>query len=227
MVQESSYKIRGTNVTSPYEPKLTPAETRLIYSLQKHFSPTNIFPDCYFLKTNFRTEQAYNPQNANFALGAVSDLPGSEYVQIDCLALNQAGLFVFESKDYSGWIYGTESQKYWTETLNFGQEKHRFYNPIKQNSLHITSVAPLVPDIPIFSIIVFGNEATFKTPFKTLPANCHICHQSQIHSILSQISAQSSRHLSDIAIQEISQIIQNNRIIPNTYIRNSHICTQA
>ena len=34
--------------------------------------------------------------------------------EIDVILLHSSGIYVFESKNYSGWVYGSESQKQWT-----------------------------------------------------------------------------------------------------------------
>lgn len=59
--------------------------------------------------------------------------PNGEYTQIDLVVASKVGLLVFEIKDYSGWIFGNAQQKYWTQMLAYGKEKHLFYNPIMQN----------------------------------------------------------------------------------------------
>ena len=49
--------------------------------------------------------------------------------EIDIVMLHPKGLFVIESKNYSGWIFGKEYQKQWVETFPNG-DKYRFYNNI-------------------------------------------------------------------------------------------------
>ena len=55
-----------------------------------------------------------------------------ETSEIDLLYITQKGIFVLESKNYSGWIFGSESQYQWTSSLPNG-EKFHFYNPINQS----------------------------------------------------------------------------------------------
>ena len=73
--------------------------------------------------------------------------------EIDLIMLHQKGLFVFESKNYSGWIFGNENNKKWTQTLPTGygeSHKEQFYNPIMQNATHISAVRKYIDDtIPI------------------------------------------------------------------------------
>ena len=63
-----------------------------------------------------------------------------ETTELDVVLLHESGIYVFESKNYSGWIFGTETQKYWTQTLPAGRGrslKNKFFNPIMQNKGHI------------------------------------------------------------------------------------------
>ena len=53
-----------------------------------------------------------------------------ETSEIDVLFITQKGIFVIESKNYSGWIFGDEKAGYWTAMLP-NKEKNRFYNPTK------------------------------------------------------------------------------------------------
>lgn len=52
--------------------------------------------------------------------------PNGEYTQIDVAVATKTGIIVFEVKDYSGWIFGSEHQKYWTQLLAYGKEKASF-----------------------------------------------------------------------------------------------------
>ena len=91
-----------------------------------------------------------------------------KYAQIDVVALTNRGLIVFEVKNYSGWIYGNEQQKYWTQVLAYGKYKYKLYNPIMQNAEHIRALRqnlPQNPSIPIYSIVVFYGSAKLKNIF--------------------------------------------------------------
>ncbi len=59
-------------------------------------------------------------------------------VQIDHLVVSIYGIFVIETKNYSGWIYGNERSENWTQVLF--QVKKRFRNPIKQNWAHVITL---------------------------------------------------------------------------------------
>ncbi len=85
-----------------------------------------------------------------------------ETSEIDLVYLTQKGIFVFESKNYSGWIFGDEQAQYWTVVLP-NKQKNRLYNPIKQNRTHLKWLGAFVgPEVPLFSIIVFSNRCELK-----------------------------------------------------------------
>lgn len=37
--------------------------------------------------------------------------------QIDHILINSKGIFVIETKNYDGWIFGNEKSKYWTQII--------------------------------------------------------------------------------------------------------------
>ena len=86
--------------------------------------------------------------------------------EIDILMISTKGIFVFESKNYSGWIYRSESQEKWCQTIRSDKGKiykNFFFNPIWQNKAHIKHLNLLLGgDLPLYSIIVFSNRCTLK-----------------------------------------------------------------
>lgn len=90
--------------------------------------------------------------------------------EIDILMIHELGIFVIESKNYIGWIFGSENSKQWTQTLWTG-DKHSLANPIKQNQLHVNSlIYNLKKEMRylssyvqhVHSLIIFGEDATLK-----------------------------------------------------------------
>lgn len=104
---------------------------------------------------------------ARFLVNIYIPKRNGETTEIDVLMICTKGIFVFESKNYSGWIFGSEDEKYWCQTLPTGQGKARkihFYNPIMQNRSHIKHLrAFLGTQIPIWSVIVFSDRCTLKS----------------------------------------------------------------
>ncbi len=88
--------------------------------------------------------------------------------QIDHVIVSQYGIFVIETKNMKGWIFGGERQKAWMQTLPGG--KFKFQNPLQQNYKHIKALAHMLDltDDKFHSVIVFTGESTFKT---SMPKN--------------------------------------------------------
>ena len=88
--------------------------------------------------------------------------------ELDVILLHESGIYVFESKNYSGWIFGTETQKQWTQVLPIGKgesQKSHFMNPIIQNKVHIKWLQNYIGQeysFPIYSFIVFSERCTLK-----------------------------------------------------------------
>lgn len=84
--------------------------------------------------------------------------------EIDVIYITRKGIFVIESKNYSGWIFGKAGDKEWVASLP-NKQKNRFYNPIKQNQSHIKWLGNYLNDdtIPLFSIIAFSERCTLKS----------------------------------------------------------------
>jgi superfamily II DNA helicase RecQ len=86
-----------------------------------------------------------------------------ETTEVDLVYIHETGIYVLESKNYSGWIFGDEKSKNWMQTLQNGQ-KEKFYNPIWQNKTHIKYLMRLlnIDESFIKSIIVFSDRCTLK-----------------------------------------------------------------
>ena len=68
--------------------------------------------------------------------------------EIDQVMIHHRGIFVVESKNYSGWIFGDEEGLYWTQSLK-GNVRNRFYNPIRQNANHIKYLAKYLSELKL------------------------------------------------------------------------------
>lgn len=84
--------------------------------------------------------------------------------QIDHVYVSQYGIFVVETKNYQGWIFGGEHQKQWTQVV-YG-DKFKLLNPLKQNYGHVRAVQAVLNVAPeiIHSVVVFVGDSKFKTP---------------------------------------------------------------
>lgn len=143
----------------------------------------------------------YEDSGAKFLFNCYLNKENGQTTEIDVIMIHNSGIFVFESKNYSGWIFGHEKDTYWTQTLFKGKgqpaEKERFFNPIKQNELHISCLRKILGnEIPIHSIVVFSERCTFK--------------ELTIESSTAYVI---TRHVLN---RTVDQIVQQNRIEANT-----------
>lgn len=128
------------SVTSPN--RGTSSERWLVLTMLKAgVHPKAIFHDLYLQKRN------------------------GEFSQIDIVVAAPQGLLAIEVKDYSGWLFGNEKQRYWTQVLNYGNEKYRFYNPLMQNRGHINALreqSKQLAHLPIFNVVLFAGNCILK-----------------------------------------------------------------
>lgn len=84
--------------------------------------------------------------------------------QVDHILVSRFGVFVIETKDYTGWIFANAEQANWTQVLfNW---KSKFQNPIHQNFRHVRAVQGLLDFLPhgtIKSVVVFTGDGKFMT----------------------------------------------------------------
>jgi hypothetical protein len=99
--------------------------------------------------------------------------------QIDHTVLSRFGVFVIETKNYTGWIFRDANSKQWTQTI-FGN-KSRFQNPLRQNFKHTQAVESFLSlnSRYVHSIVVFVGDAEFKT---ALPNN--VMHLRELGSYI-------------------------------------------
>lgn len=89
--------------------------------------------------------------------------------QIDHILVSIFGIFVVETKNFSGWIFGAEGDPQWTQVFP-GGNKFRFQNPLRQNYRHTKCLADYLElDHELFHPVVFFiGECEIKT---ALPPN--------------------------------------------------------
>ena len=135
--------------------------------------------------------------------------------QIDHIIVSKYGIFVVETKNMKGWIFGNEKQKYWTQKIF----KHttKFQNPLHQNYKHIKTLqnALGIEKDKIFSVIVFTGDSTFKTP---MPKNV-------VHGIkyIDYIKSKNQKIITKEKVNEIISIIESDRLSRSFKTYKEHI----
>jgi len=96
----------------------------------------------------------------------IKDESGS--TQIDHITVSKYGIFVVETKDWTGWIYGNERAEKWTQNI-FGNKK-QLQNPLRQNYRHTMSLSKYlnIAHEKVKPIVMVWGDCEFKTK---MPAN--------------------------------------------------------
>lgn len=91
------------------------------------------------------------------------DNKNTEKTEIDVLAVSNKAVYVFEIKNYSGYIYGSESDVNWTKAFN-KRTKHKFYNPLRQNYAHSKAIENClnIDASLIIPVVIFSNKSKLK-----------------------------------------------------------------
>ena len=94
--------------------------------------------------------------------------------QIDHIVISKYGIFIIETKNYRGVIYGSDEKDQWKQVITYKtfyrRRKYRkethvyhFYNPVKQNMSHVHTIQYMLNKywrhFEIFPIVVFVGDA--------------------------------------------------------------------
>lgn len=153
----------------------------------------------------YKALRCYENQGAKFLYNCYLPKKGGGTTEVDLIMICSKGIFVFENKNYSGWIFGTEDSKTWTQTLPNGRKsrKEHFYNPVMQNENHIRWLKNQVGDwIPVHSLIVFSDRCTLKDITITTP-EIFVVNKRDIHYALGSIVNGIGTNIPDVTIDNI------------------------
>ena len=134
--------------------------------------------------------------------------------QIDHVIVSRYGLFVVETKNMKGWIFGDEHAKQWTVSV-FGR-KHRFQNPLHQNYRHTRALSEFlgVDHEKLHSVVMFWGEAELKTP---MPPNV------MTQGYATYIKSKQAVVFSDAEVTQLVEALRTG-MLPKTWAtRTAHI----
>ena len=114
--------------------------------------------------------------------------------QIDHIIINQNGVYVIETKNYKGTIYGDEWNFNWIQELNNGNQ-YEFYSPIRQNQTHMNMVLNAIQmQVPIYSIIIF------------VRGNIDNVNSNKVYKLKSFVEKEKSNERKRISIETVDEI---------------------
>ncbi|MBR2870437.1 MAG: NERD domain-containing protein [Clostridia bacterium] len=102
-----------------------------------------------------KEEIGHSIDNQQYVINDYFISEGDKSIQIDHIVINPRGIFVIETKNFAGEIYGSDSQQEWTQILADGNVRNTFYNPVKQNATHVYNVIKIIGNLPVNSVVVF------------------------------------------------------------------------
>lgn len=135
--------------------------------------------------------------------------------QIDHVIVSRYGVFVIETKNMKGWIFGSTQQKVWTQKIY--RHTSKFQNPLHQNYKHtqtLQSALALDPE-KVFSVVVFVGDSTFKTP---MPENVVYAG-----GYIRFIKRKSLPVLTEYEVEEICTKIESGRLKPSIKTHLEHV----
>ncbi|MCF6340317.1 MAG: NERD domain-containing protein [Sulfurimonas sp.] len=124
--------------------------------------------------------------------------------QIDHIIVSKYGIFVIETKNMKGWIFGDKNQKTWTQKIY--KYTNKFQNPLHQNYKHVKTLESLlnINKDKIFSVITFVGDSTFKTE---MPDNV-----TYTGGFINFINSKKVKLFSEQEIMNINSLIDTKRL---------------
>lgn len=139
--------------------------------------------------------------------------------QIDHVVVSCYGIFVIETKNYSGWIFGKENAEYWTQVIY--KVKYKFRNPVKQNQAHVLALKDLLAEyknIAYFPIVAFAGNAELKNVQSKTP----VIYSKNLLRLIHSNSI--SKCLTETEIHKITELLLSSNIVDKT-ARAEHVQT--
>lgn len=135
--------------------------------------------------------------------------------QIDHIFVSKFGVFVVETKNMKGWIYGDASQATWTQKIF--KNTYKFQNPLRQNYKHTKAIEALlsIPESTIHSVIVFVGESTFKND---MPENV-----TYAGGFIRYIKSKNQAVLTDSQVQSVISVIDSGKLKATFQAQREHV----
>jgi restriction system protein len=138
-----------------------------------------------------------------------------ETTQIDHVIVSRFGVFVVETKNLRGWIFGKEGDAYWTQKLYRHSEK--FQNPLRQNYKHTKTLSEIlgISEDKMHSVVVFTGDSSFKTDMSENVTNPR--------GYIRYIRSQTKPVLTGDEVKEIINVIGEKRLAPGLKTHFQHV----
>lgn len=138
--------------------------------------------------------------------------------QIDHVIVSLYGVFVVETKNMKGWIFGSEHDAQWTQKIHGGHSQ-KFQNPLRQNFKHTEALANILglPRDKLVSCIAFVGDATLKTRDRLPPS------VRTNAGWVSFVKEHRTRVLTDEEVAAVLERIEEARLAPGFRTHREHV----
>lgn len=135
--------------------------------------------------------------------------------QIDHIIVSKYGVFVIETKNMKGWIFGSPNQRTWTQKIF--KHTNKFQNPLHQNYKHTKTLESCLDlsEGKIFSLVVFVGDSTFKT---NMPDNV-----TYAGGYIRFIKSRKDIVLADDEVSSVIEKIESGRLTPSFKTQREHV----
>ena len=135
--------------------------------------------------------------------------------QIDHLIVSRFGVFVLETKNMKGWIFGAEHQAQWTQKIF--KQSFKFQNPLRQNYKHVKALEATLdlPSANVHSVVVFVGDCDFKT---AMPPNV-----TQGAGYVSYIKSFTTPVFAEQQVRDLLARLERERFAPTLATHRAHV----
>ena len=139
--------------------------------------------------------------------------------QIDHVFVSEFGVFVVETKNIGGRIFGGEHDSEWIKVFPGGQ-KHKFQNPLHQNHGHVRAIENILagiglPKRSVKSVVVLVGNAKLE---QEMPQNVTMGFEAARY-----VRSFKTRILTDEQVEKICTVIESSRLRSSSATNRQHI----
>lgn len=135
--------------------------------------------------------------------------------QIDHIIVSVYGIFVIETKNHTGVIFGSDNSRYWTQVLYNGAHK-LFFNPVVQNFGHIRQLSKLLNIGAGYfcNLIVFSNDSVNISNIQSM-------YTGNVNMLVNYLNMPRKEILSTYDVQEVAKKIKSLNV-NSAYFKQKH-----
>lgn len=159
----------------------------------------------------YKQLESLEKDGAQFLFNCYLPSGTSGITEIDVIMVHTSGIYVFESKNYAGWIFGDERDRQWTQSLmskDRTQIKNYFFNPLKQNRIHMRALRAVIgyDKRPIYSVVVFTDRSVLKNVNYT-DSYARVVTQEDLLLAVRGLKRRSENALTDEEVSNIKSVL--------------------